>query len=98
MTRRFGLLSLPVRDGDFVPGRTWAKWANALAAVEQGATQVQGTINGYGERTGNCNLTSAIPNIALKMGRRSISKARLKKLREVSRFVDEVANLVPDRH
>jgi len=72
--------------------------ANALAAVEQGATQVQGTINGYGERTGNCNLTSTIPNITLKMGRRSISKARLKKLREVSRFIDEVANLVPDRH
>ncbi|MBC8326594.1 MAG: citramalate synthase [Verrucomicrobia subdivision 3 bacterium] len=72
--------------------------ANALVAVEQGATQVQGTINGYGERTGNCNLTSAIPNIALKMGRRSMPKARLKKLREVSRFVDEVANLVPDRH
>ena len=72
--------------------------ANALAAVEQGATQVQGTINGYGERTGNCNLTSAIPNITLKMGRRSMPKARLKKLREVSRFIDEVANLVPDRH
>ena len=72
--------------------------ANALAAVEQGATQVQGTINGYGERTGNCNLTSTIPNITLKMGRRSMPKARLKKLREVSRFIDEVANLVPDRH
>ncbi|HCU87570.1 MAG TPA: citramalate synthase [Verrucomicrobiales bacterium] len=71
--------------------------ANALAAVEQGATHVQGTINGYGERTGNCNLTSAIPNIALKMGRRSMPKGRLKKLRDVSRFVDEVANLIPDR-
>ena len=72
--------------------------ANALAAVEQGATQVQGTINGYGERTGNCNLTSVIPNLVLKMGRKSIPKANLKKLREMARFVDEVANLVPDRH
>ncbi|MEC7881379.1 MAG: citramalate synthase [Verrucomicrobiota bacterium] len=70
--------------------------ANAIAAVEQGATQVQGTVNGYGERTGNCNLISAIPNISLKMARRSIPKAKLKKLRDLSRFVDEVANLIPD--
>ena len=72
--------------------------ANALAGVDAGATQVQGTINGYGERTGNCNLTSVIPNLVLKMGRRSIPKANLKKLREMARFVDEVANLVPNRH
>ncbi|HAL05016.1 MAG TPA: citramalate synthase [Verrucomicrobiales bacterium] len=71
--------------------------ANAVSAVDQGATQVQGTINGYGERTGNCNLTSAIPNISLKMGRRSIPKSRIKKLRDLSRFVDEVANIIPDR-
>ena len=62
-----------------------------------GCDQVQGTINGYGERTGNCNLTSAIPNISLKMGRRSIPKSRIKKLRDLSRFVDEVANIIPDR-
>ena len=43
--------------------------ANALAALEAGASHVQGTINGYGERTGNCNLTSVIPNIAFKMGK-----------------------------
>ncbi|MDP7011336.1 MAG: citramalate synthase [Verrucomicrobiota bacterium] len=72
--------------------------ANALAGVNAGATQVQGTINGYGERTGNCNLTSVIPNIAVKMGRKSIPKASVKKLRDLSRFVDEMANLVPDRH
>jgi 2-isopropylmalate synthase len=72
--------------------------ANALAGVDAGATQVQGTINGYGERTGNCNLTSVIPNLVLKMGRKSIPKANLKKLREMARFVDEVANLVPNRH
>ena len=70
--------------------------ANAIVAVDQGATQVQGTVNGYGERTGNCNLTSAIPNISLKMGRRSLPKSRIKKLRDLSRFVDEVANLIPD--
>ena len=70
--------------------------ANAIAAVEQGATQVQGTVNGYGERTGNCNLTSVIPNISLKMAHRSIPKSRIKKLWDLSRFVDEVANLIPD--
>ena len=46
--------------------------ANALAALEVGATHVQGTINGYGERTGNCNLTSVIPNVVLKMRKQSI--------------------------
>ncbi len=71
--------------------------ANALAGVEAGASQVQGTINGYGERTGNCNLTSVIPSLVLKMGRKSIPKAKVKKLREMARFVDEVANQVPDR-
>ena len=71
--------------------------ANAVTAVEHGATQVQGTINGYGERTGNCNLTSVIPNILLKMSRRSIPKGRIKKLRDLSRFVDEVANIIPDQ-
>ena len=70
--------------------------ANAIAAVEQGAAQVQGTVNGYGERTGNCNLTSVIPNISLKMAHRSIPKSRIKKLWDLSRFVDEVANLIPD--
>ena len=71
--------------------------ANALVAVDAGATQVQGTINGYGERTGNCNLISVIPNISLKMGKRSIPAAQIRKLRDLSRFVDEVANLMPDR-
>ena len=72
--------------------------ANALAGVDAGASQVQGTINGYGERTGNCNLTSVIPNLVLKMGRKSIPKKSVKNLRDLSRFVDAVANLVPDRH
>jgi 2-isopropylmalate synthase len=67
--------------------------ANALAALEAGATHVQGTINGYGERTGNCNLTSVIPCIALKLKRTCVPAKSLAKLKELSQFVDEMANL-----
>jgi 2-isopropylmalate synthase len=67
--------------------------ANSIIAVEFGATQVQGTINGLGERCGNANLISIIPNIQLKLGMRCISPGQMGKLREVSRFVDEIANL-----
>ncbi|MEN9575221.1 MAG: hypothetical protein RL514_3076 [Verrucomicrobiota bacterium] len=67
--------------------------ANALASIEAGAVQVQGTINGYGERTGNCNLTSVIPCLQLKMGKVCLSAASLRKLKELSQFVDEIANL-----
>ena len=70
--------------------------ANALAALEAGATQVQGTINGIGERTGNCNLTSVIPNLAFKFKRESIPQENLATLKEVSQFVDEMANLNPN--
>ncbi len=66
--------------------------ANALAAVEAGATHVQGTMNGYGERTGNCNLTSVIPNLAFKMKKTCVPQASLAHLRELSLFVDEIAN------
>jgi 2-isopropylmalate synthase len=65
--------------------------ANALAAVRAGAVQVQGTMNGYGERTGNCNLTSVIPNLQLKLGIKVVDD--LSKLRDVSVYVDELANL-----
>ena len=54
--------------------------ANALAGVRGGATQVQGTINGYGERTGNANLTTIIPNLTLKMGVRTLPDGRLERL------------------
>jgi 2-isopropylmalate synthase len=67
--------------------------ANALAALEAGATHVQGTINGYGERTGNCNLTSVIPNVALKLKKTCIPQNSLRKLKDLSQFVDEIANL-----
>ena len=67
--------------------------ANALAALEVGATHVQGTINGYGERTGNCNMTSTIPNIAYKMKKRCLPEASLRNLKDLSQFVDEIANI-----
>jgi 2-isopropylmalate synthase len=64
--------------------------ANAIASVKGGATQIQGTINGYGERTGNCNLTSVIPILQLKMGMEVVPE--LTKLRDLSYFVDDVSN------
>jgi len=64
--------------------------ANALAGLQAGAVQVQGTINGYGERTGNCNLTSVIPVVQLKLGIEVVPD--LRKLRELSLFVDDLAN------
>lgn len=70
--------------------------ANALVAVEKGAVLVQGTINGYGERTGNCNLTSVIPNLALKMSKSCVPESSLIKLKDLSQYVDEIANLRHD--
>ncbi|MGI2904235.1 citramalate synthase [Tolypothrix sp. VBCCA 56010] len=72
--------------------------ANALAAVMAGARMVQGTINGYGERCGNANLCSLIPNLQLKLGYSCIQENQLSKLTEASRFVSEVVNLAPDEH
>ncbi|MBM3133274.1 MAG: citramalate synthase [Chloroflexi bacterium] len=72
--------------------------ANTLAAVTAGAIQVQGTINGYGERCGNANLCSIIPALQLKMGLDCIGPERLARLTEVSRYISEVANLPPDSH
>ncbi len=70
--------------------------ANTLAAVKAGVTQVQGTINGYGERCGNANLCSVIPDLKLKMGIDCVSDEQLAKLTEVSHYVSEMANLIPD--
>lgn len=70
--------------------------ANALAGVRGGAVQVQGTINGYGERTGNCNLTTIIPNLSLKMGVRTLPEGRLARLTSVSNRVAEIVNMTPD--
>ncbi len=70
--------------------------ANALAAIQEGCVHVQGTINGFGERVGNCNMTSLIPNLQIKLGYRCVPRASLKRLRELSLFVDDLANLRPD--
>jgi 2-isopropylmalate synthase len=70
--------------------------ANALAGVRAGATQVQGTINGYGERTGNCNLTTIIPNLSLKMGVETLPEGRLERLTAVSHHIAELVNIAPD--
>ncbi|MFL6332559.1 MAG: citramalate synthase [Pyrinomonadaceae bacterium] len=68
--------------------------ANTLAAVAAGASHVQGTVNGYGERCGNANLCSVIPNLELKHGRvTNVGRARLPRLREAAHFVSEIANL-----
>jgi 2-isopropylmalate synthase len=71
--------------------------ANSLAAVEQGCDQVQGTINGFGERCGNANLVSVIPTLQLKRGLACVSAAQLRKLALVSRTVYELANLEPSK-
>lgn len=72
--------------------------ANSLAAVRSGATQVQGTVNGIGERCGNANLCSVIPNLQLKMGEFDcLSDASLTRLKSTAAFVSEVSNLAPFR-
>lgn len=67
--------------------------ANSLVAVQAGATHVQGTINGLGERCGNANLVSVIPNLKLKLNKSCITLGKLKKIKDLSRFVTEIANL-----
>lgn len=70
--------------------------ANTLSAVNTGVSQIQGTINGYGERCGNANLCSIIPDLKLKMGIDCITDVQLAKLTEVSHYISEVANLTLD--
>ncbi len=69
--------------------------ANSVAAVVAGATQVQGTVNGYGERTGNANLMTVIPDLTLKLGVATLPPGRLERLTSVSRHVAELVNLPP---
>ncbi len=69
--------------------------ANAIAAVLGGATQLQGTVNGYGERTGNANLMTCIPDLQLKLGVRCLPEGRIEHLTSVSRHVAELVNLAP---
>jgi 2-isopropylmalate synthase len=72
--------------------------ANSLSAVQAGAIQVQGTINGYGERCGNANLCSIIPDLIIKMGYPCLPTNGLEHLTKLSRTVAEIANLAPDNH
>jgi 2-isopropylmalate synthase len=70
--------------------------ANTLTGVRYGATQVQGCINGYGERTGNADLCAAIPDLSLKMGVRTIDSDRLERLTPVAHHIAELVNIAPD--
>jgi len=72
--------------------------ANSIVAVEAGVYQVQGTINGYGERTGNADLVPIAANLALKMGARPLLPGSIGRLTELSHYVAEVANVTPDSH
>ena len=71
------------------------QWPTLFAAINSGARHVQGTINGLGERCGNANLCSVIPNLVLKNKFKCLGNSELKKLTEISRYVNEVANFVP---
>ncbi len=72
--------------------------ANTLVAVEAGAAHVQGTINGYGERCGNADLCTVIPNLQLKMGYQALGNGDLSLLTEASRYINEIANLRSDAY
>lgn len=72
--------------------------ANAAIAVQQGATMVQGTINGYGERCGNANLCTLMPTLQLKLGKNCLPPESLTQLTSTSRLVSEIVNLAPNDH
>ena len=72
--------------------------ANTLIAVREGVTHIQGTVNGYGERCGNANLCSILPDLELKMGVTCLPEGNLSDLYDLAHFVAEVANLSPDEH
>jgi 2-isopropylmalate synthase len=87
--------SLPFKLGIHTHNDSNLAVANSVEAVQSGAVMVQGTINGYGERCGNADLTSIIPILQLKMNRPCVSPENLEKLRLLSRFVSETANMIP---
>ena len=90
------LHALPqVKIGIHAHNDTGMAVANSLMAVQAGAVQVQGTINGFGERCGNANLCSIIPTLELKLKKQALPGGRLSLITETSRFIDEVANRVP---
>ena len=85
-----------VKIGMHTQNDTGCATANALAGVRAGATHVQGTINGYGERTGNCDLTTFVPNMTLKMGIETLPAGSMERITGVSRHVAEIVNLPPN--
>jgi 2-isopropylmalate synthase len=85
-----------VRVGIHCHDDTGCAVANSLAAVEAGATHVQGTVNGYGERCGNANLITIIPNLQLKLGHECLSDHQLAALTATAHYLDELVNLTPD--
>ena len=87
--------SFPLRIGIHTHNDCGLAVANSIAAVGEGAVMVQGTINGYGERCGNADLTSIIPILCSKMNYPCVSEANLVKLSKLSRFVSEAANMTP---
>ncbi len=93
---RYAVAGLGVRVGIHTHDDIGLGVANALASLDAGASHVQGTMNGYGERTGNCNLTSVMPILEFKYRAPSVPRASLAKLKELSQFVDETANIRPN--
>lgn len=93
---RFAAGGLGVRLGIHTHDDIGLGVANALAAIDAGASHVQGTLNGYGERTGNCNLTSVMPILTFKYRARAVPRESLTQLKELSQFLDETANLRPN--
>ena len=90
--------AVPTRLGIHTHNDSDLAVANALAAVDAGCTQVQGTINGWGERCGNANLISIIPALQLKMDRRCVPDESLARLTDLSRTISEIANIRPRAH
>ena len=88
-------LDLPVKFGIHTHNDSGMAVANSVTAVNAGAVMVQGTINGYGERCGNADLITIIPILCTKMDCPCVSEEHLKKLRKLSRFVSETANMIP---
>jgi len=87
--------SSPIKIGIHTHNDSGLAVANSIEAVQSGAVMVQGTINGYGERCGNADLTSIIPVLQFKMNRSCVSAENMEKLRMLSRFVSETANMIP---
>ena len=91
--QKFGLSSINI--GIHTHNDCGLAVANSISAVSLGATMVQGTVNGYGERCGNADLTSIIPILGLKMNYATVPLENIKKIRQLSRFVCEMANMIP---